>query len=253
MILDPLTLAFAAGAIVVGAFLQRVSGMGVGLVVSPALGFLIGPQVGIFATNIVTIVSAATLTVVRWRDIDWRRVAWILVAGIPGAFAGALLVRETPTAWLHIILGGSVFLALIVTFAARNLCERDGRSQLVVAGSLGGMLNCAAGVAGPVMAIYARRARWTHPSFGASLQPIFLGLGILSVVSKTMLNSIGGSGELPEWWYIPIVIALVFAGALAGKWASRRIAPAQAQIVSTVLAGTGALMVLARGILGLAA
>ncbi len=251
MILDPLVLCLAAAAIVTGAFLQRVSGMGVGLIVSPALGFLIGPQVGIFATNIVTIISAAFLTIVRWRDIDWRRVIWILVAGVPGAFAGALLVRETPTAWLQIILGGSVLLALILTFTVRRLKESDGKGHLIVVGSVGGMLNATAGVAGPVMVIYARMARWKHPSFGASLQPIFLGLGILSVGSKTLLNSVGTSGELPAWWYLFIVVALVTLGALVGRWASRRIEPARAQVLSTALAGLGALLVLVRGVIGL--
>lgn len=252
MILDLHIVLAAAAAVFTGAFLQRISGMGVGLVVGPALGFLIGPQVGVFATNVVTITSAAYLTVIRARDVDWRRAGWILLFAIPGAIAGALLVRETPTAWLQVILGGTILLALLLTFTRTSMARRDGIPVIGLVGAVGGMLNSAVGVAAPAMVIYSRSARWTHPSFGATLQPIFLGMGIMSVTAKTALGSLDTGQDLPAWWYLLIAFAMVIIGALAGSRAAAKVSPSRAQALSTILAGAGALLVLGRGLLALA-
>lgn len=225
--------------------------MGVGLVVSPALGFLIGPEIGIFATNVVTITSAAILTAVRWNDIEWRRVAWILASAIPGAACGAILVRELPSAWLQVILGSTILLAILITFTAKNPPRADGPVPLSVAGSIGGMLNTTAGIAAPAMVIYSRMARWRHPGFGASLQPVFLGMGLLSIFFKTLFGSLGSAGELPHMRYLTLVIAFVIIGARLGGWAAKRISASQAQTMSVTLASAGAVLVLIKGLAGL--
>ena len=69
----PLLLLVAAASVILGTVLQRVSGMGVGLVVSPTLALLLGPVAGVLLTNITTTVSAALIAITLWRDIDWRR------------------------------------------------------------------------------------------------------------------------------------------------------------------------------------
>ncbi len=48
---------FAPLAVVVGACLQRASGTGVGLAVSPVLAFLFGPGPGVLITNTTTMLS----------------------------------------------------------------------------------------------------------------------------------------------------------------------------------------------------
>lgn len=250
MILDPVTLCAAAAAIVAGSFLQRVSGMGVGLVVSPALGFLLGPHIGIYATNIVTITSAVILTWIRWKDIDWKRAAWIIGWAIPGSILGALLVRQLATSWLQIIVGATILVAIALTFGARNLKHGDGPVHRIVAGVVGGACNTAVGVAAPAMVIYSRKSRWTQPSFGATLQPIFLFMGIFSVTSKTVTRAVDPAG-LPAWWYLLIVIAMVLIGAGVGAVVAKKMSSESAQKIAITLATLGAVAVLVRGLLGL--
>ena len=247
-----MTMALAAAAIVTGSFLQRVSGMGVGLVVGPALGFLLGPQIGIYSTNVVTLFSALLLLIIRWNDIDWIRATWILVTGLPGALAGALLVKYMSTAWLEILVGGGILTAVMVTFLGKSAQSKDGPWRRAMTGIAGGALNATVGVAAAAMVLYARKAQWNHPSFGATLQPIFLGLGIYSVVSKSLFGAVEVGGQLPAWWYLFVAVAMVGIGATLGTFAARRISAHQAQKVSVFLAVAGSLVVLARGLITLA-
>lgn len=251
MILDPLTLILGCSAIALGSFLQRISGMGVGLIVSPALGFLLGPHIGIFATNIVTIVSASILTFVRWHDVDWPRVRWMVLSAIPGSFVGALLVRELSTAWLQAILGGTVLFAIALTFVRSRPLGPDTSLKRTMAGAAGGMLNTTVGVAAPAMVIYSRKTGWPHRSFAGSLQPMYVFMGTFSVTTKTVFGSIDVAGALPAWWYLFIVAVAVIGGAGAGTVAARTLDPHHAQNLTIILASCGAFAVLLRGLLAI--
>lgn len=251
MTLDLATTLLAAAAVLVGAFLQRVSGTGVGLVVSPTLALLIGPVAGVFATNIVTITSGLLLTIVRWHEIDWYRARWLIGWAIPGAAAGAVLVRELPAAWLQVVIGTTVVVALILTYIASEPRRTDGRPQLVTAGTIGGALNTACGVAAPAMVIYSRFAHWRQPSFGATMQPVFMSMGVLSVGFKTALGVVGGAQPLPAWWYLPAVIVVVLLGVWIGSIAAKRISAQAAQVVAVALSGLGGVSVLVRGLIAL--
>lgn len=250
MTIDPVLLTFGVLAIIVGSTLQRVSGAGVGLVVSPVLALLLGPTIGIFATNIVTIVSATMLMFVRWKEIEWRRAGLILLAAIPGSIAGALLVRELSSAWLSITIGVVILIGIAVSLSTGRAGTGAPRGAIGVAGFVGGMFNTTAGVGGPAVIVYARSVGWEHPRFGATLQPIFLGMGVLSVATKLALGASGFTGEVP-WWLLAVVIAAVGCGVLIGHLLARRVSAATAGKLVLGIAGAGGLVALVRGLLQL--
>lgn len=251
MPLEPHVIVLGLLAVFVGTCLQRVAGMGVGLIVGPALAVLIGPQEGILATNAITIGSAGILTMVRWREIQWRRVAWIVPAALPGAVAGAWLVGQITPALLQVVIGAMVLVAMLLTLTLPELRHSDGRPQLVVAGAVGGMLNSAVGIAAPAMVIHARRAHWRQPGFGASMQPVFFSMGLFSVVSKLSLHAITPRHALPHWWYLLLAWAVVGIGAVVAAPVAKRVAPSTAQWLAAVIAAVGALVVVVRGVIGL--
>ena len=247
MTLDPGILALAVIAIIVGSTLQRVSGAGVGLVVAPTLALLLGPSIGVLATNIVTIISATTLTVVRRREIDWRRAGIVLAAAVPGALAGALLVRELSAAWLQIIIGGVVLIALAVTLARVRGEGRAHPAGIGVAGAIGGLFNTTAGIAAPALVVFSRIDGWRQPGFGATLQPIFLGMGALSVAAKLLLGATGFAAAPPPWWTLLIAVGAVAVGVLLGRLAARRASPELAARLAMTIAALGGLVALVRG------
>lgn len=247
--LSAAALILAAAAILIGSTLQRLSGTGVGLVVTPVLSLILGPLTGVLMTNATTTVSGFTIMVSVRKRVQWKKSAVIIAAAIPGAVLGAYLVLVLPAAWLQIIIGSMVLLALILTVSTPRLPHTGYRKTLPVAGVIGGLLNTTAGVAAPAMVIAARLTRWDQRAFGASLQPIFMFMGLFSVVAKTMMGS--GVLTLPPWWVLPVVVALVLGGVLIGGALEKRVDPLRARTLALLLAGAGGIAAVIKGITAL--
>ena len=150
----------AAAAILVGSVLQRLSGTGVGLVVAPVLAILLGPAVGVLTTNATTTVSGFLIMLAVRRDVDWRRYGLIAGTAVLGSLPAAWLVATLPAPVLQVILGAVVLGALATTFGLPQLPRWSGPLPTVLAGAVGGFFNTTAGVAAPVMVIYAKLSQW---------------------------------------------------------------------------------------------
>ena len=252
MHLDVITILLAATSIVVGTTLQRVSGAGVGLVVAPTLALLLGPAIGVFATNCVTIVSATAMLIVRRREVEWRKAGWILLAAIPGVILGAILVRDLSAAILQISIGVIVMIALVVSLTSNRLNAERVPGSIGIAGAIGGLFNTTAGIAAPALVVYSRLANWKQPGFGATLQPIFLGMGAMSIVAKSLFGSTGFA-EAPEWWLVLIVLAAVIMGIRIGELLIPFVTPVTATWIALGVAGLSGVVAIIRGVLTLVA
>lgn len=245
------TTAIAAGvAILIGATLQRLSGTGVGLVVAPVLAVLIGPVAGILVTNATTVVSGVLILLSMRRDIEWRRYVGFLPGIIVGAVAASFVVRAAPVAWLQILIGGIVLLALATTFGLPDMPHIRSRALGPVTGAIGGFFNTCAGVAAPVMVINAKLTRWPQSAFAATMQPTFLTMGVLSVVSKITLGATT-LDELPPLWMFGGIVVVVVFGILIGTFLSARVSSRAARNTAITLAALGGAAALIRGLLAL--
>lgn len=244
---NPALWGFGALAIVVGACLQRIAGLGTGLVVAPVLSLLMGPVAGVLLTNITTTISGFLIMMTVFKRVEWRKAAEILAWAIPGAIAGALLVRITPAAWLTVIVGTVVLLALIGTFSLPKLPEAHGHWLTGIAGGLGGISNAIAGVAGPILVIYAALTRWEQRPFAATLQPIFFGMGFLSAASKFAFAGTS-VGDLSWALVIAGITAAVLLGIGIALVLERRVPASRARTLAILLAGLGAIAAIARGL-----
>lgn len=240
----------AVAAILVGSVLQRLSGTGVGLVVPPVLSLLLGPVAGVLMTNATTTVSGFTIMLSVRERVQWRRAGIVIVSALPGAVLGALLVLVLPAAWLQIGIGALVLFALGLTVATPRLPHVTSPAALPVAGVIGGLLNTTAGVAAPAMVIVSRLIRWEQRAFAASLQPIFMSMGLMSVIAKLALGATG-LPSLPPWWVIPLVVALVLGGVWIGARLESRVPATRARTLALVIAGLGGVAAVVKGILTL--
>ena len=245
----PVLLLVAAASVVLGTVLQRVSGMGVGLVVSPTLALLLGPVAGVLLTNITTTVSAALIAITLWRDIDWRRYVSLAPLIVVGSVPGALLVGAADRSWLEVVIGAALLGTLVFTALVR-IPQVGGRWPAAVAGTAGGFLNTAVGVAAPAMLVYAQATGWNQRSFAATLQPIFFTMGATSVITKVGLGAAPISG-LPPIGVIGLVVAMVPIGILRGGMGATRVSATVGRRVAVVVVTLGALTLLGRGIGGL--
>ncbi|HSP59869.1 MAG TPA: TSUP family transporter [Ornithinimicrobium sp.] len=250
MTLTASAIAFIVVATVVGATLQRVSGLGMGLVVAPLLAVLLGAAPGVLVANATTTVSAFLLTVAVRRAVEWRRALLIGLAAVPGAVLGALLVGALPGAALQVVVGAVVLLGLGTGWLVDHLGRLPHVRRWWVtpgAGLLGGMLNTIAGVAGPVMIVHSRLVRWGQAGFAATMQPVFMVMGGLSVLAKTFVAPV--TAWVPPWWLAVVVVGGVLVGIGLGGYLADRVSASAARRTATLVAALGGAAALVRGLL----
>jgi uncharacterized membrane protein YfcA len=232
--------------ILIGSCMQRVSGMGVGILGAPVLSLAMGPVEGVMVINVIAAVNASLSTWTQRRTVDWRKFALIGSVMVVGAVPGAWLITVVSPAVLRIIVGVLILLALAVTTVGRRYVpDATGRAPALVAGTVGGFTNTLAGVAGPVITVYAQASHWDQRTFAATLQPLFIVSGTLSFIIK-WLSGAGDIGSEP-WGIWPAALVAIVLGIAVGTRIARRIDRETAHRLALFLAATGAATVLVRG------
>ena len=241
--------AFGVGAAVaVGACLQRISGMGVGLIAAPVLSLLLGPIDGILLVNLLAVINAATNTWGMRAGVDWKKFAPIALALVIGVVPGTWVVANAPTNVLLVLVGALLLLALsVVTLGKRYVPRVEGAVPAALSGVIGGFMNTLAGVAGPAITVYAEAARWPQRVYAATLQPIFLVAGTLSFTVKVAAGAADVRGIEPALWVATLAALAVGIG--AGKRLAPRVPSTTAHKIALGLAFAGGATALVRGLL----
>lgn len=235
-------------AVAVGACLQRISGMGVGLIAAPVLSLLLGPVDGILLVNLLAVINAATNTWGMRADVDWKKFAPIALALIFGVVPGTWVVANAPTNVLLVLVGALLLLALsVVTLGKRYVPRVEGVVPAAASGVIGGFMNTLAGVAGPAITVYAVAARWPQRVYAATLQPIFLVAGTLSFTVKVFAGAADVTGIEPALWVATLAALVIGIG--AGKRLAPHVPPATAHRIALGLAFAGGVTALVRGLL----
>ncbi|MCZ2264727.1 TSUP family transporter, partial [Isoptericola sp. QY 916] len=113
-------------AILVGGALQRVTGMGFGLVAGPFIVLLVGPLEGVLFVNLAGAIASALILGRVARDVDWRRYAWLAVTSVVVMVPAALLLRDASRAALEVAVGALVVVAMTLAVVTTRL-RRGGR------------------------------------------------------------------------------------------------------------------------------
>jgi len=238
-------------AVVVGGVSQRVTGMGFALVTAPFLVLLLGPVGGVLVVNVCAAMTSSLILLRVRRDVAWRRFAVLGASAVVGIAPGAVLAQAAPSAWLELVVGVLVLLALAASLLARRAPVVTGAVPAVVTGLVAGAMNATAGVGGPAFSVYAVASRWPQRSFAATLQPLFITTGLVSFGSKVAIDP----SSLPPlaWWVWLGIAAALGAGVLLGDRAARHLSPRTARVGLLLVATTGAGTIAVRGALELLA
>ena len=169
------------------AVVQASTGLGFALVLSPAVFALLEPESAVVA---ITVLGLALNGLVLFGERRRPRVAWgevrpILVASIPGAVCGVLVLRALPKSVLQIAVGVAVIGAAALRARARREAAAptpgDPRARLAL-GFATGALSTSAGVDGPPIALWFAHRGLAPAEIRDSLSAAFLGLGIIAAV-----------------------------------------------------------------------
>ena len=234
-------------AIAVGSCMQRVSGMGVGLISGPILSLILGPVEGIMVLNILACINAGATTVMVRKNVIWPQVALLGSVLILGSVPAAFLIAAMDTAPLLILVGVSLLIALAVVTLGKNMVPAiTGRTPGLIAGVLGGFTNTLAGVAGPVFTVYFSAARWAQAHLAATMQPLFMLGGGISFTVKALVGAAAITSI--DWMVWPAGALGMGVGISLGSIIASKIEQAAARKFSLLVAAAGAAAAILRGL-----
>lgn len=239
-------------AVLTGAVLQRITGMGLGLVAGPVLSVALGPAAGVTVVNGLSVVNAANNAWAVRSRTDWRRFLYLAGGLLIGSLPAAFVVTAIDGPWLLVTVGLLVMSALGVTMlrTERLRVSEDARLPMLITGAAGGFLSTLVGIAAPAFTIYARITGWDYRSFVATLHPVILVANTLSFVVKIVVFGGIDVGEL-RWWIWAVALVVIFLGAWLGDRLNDRMSSEGMRTLATFLAFAGALTLLIQGVAGI--
>jgi uncharacterized membrane protein YfcA len=191
--------------VLVGAFVQAVVGLGVGLVTAPLVTILEPSLMPSLPLWFGVLVSGASLFGER-HHVDWSGLAWALPARVPGTLLGVWLVVVFSSRQLGVAVG--VMVLVTVGLSLRAVSVPITRGTLLLAGFTAGTAGTATSIGGPPLALLYQLRR---PAEVRSTLAVFFFAGtVLSVVGLAL------AGELP---LASVAVAAVVSPFLvAGIW-----------------------------------
>jgi uncharacterized protein len=147
---DPRVVAVLAATLVVGAAVQSLVGLGLGLVAAPVTMLLEPALMPDLMLWLAMLLPMGTL-LREHEEIDWRGLRWSISARAPGTVVGVALVAVFSTASLGVAVGLMVLLSVFLT--AKAVVVPVNRGTLVGAGFTSGITGTATSIGGPPLAI----------------------------------------------------------------------------------------------------
>ena len=202
--------ALVAFVLVVGATVQGLVGLGLGLVAAPVVTILdpsLMPELMLVLAALLPL-----LTLIGSHDeIDWGGLAWVLSARVPGTAVGVLVLALFTERHLGVAVALMVLLGVALTIRAVEVPVRP--ATLVVAGLVSGAAGTATSIGGPPVALlYQHRSPDQIRSTLAVLFTVGAGMSLAGIW-------LGGNFEVRL-----LLLALLLTPCLAvGAWAGGRL------------------------------
>ena len=178
--LTPLGAIWMAAAVLVAAFVRGYSGFGFSALVIAASSLVMNPLHFVFAV----VLAEAVMTLQSWRglgrEVDWRRVRWLMLGAAVGMPLGVAALTQMPEDWARALVSGYVLVMCLVLLAGWRMRAEAGRAPTLGVGVVSGLAN-APGMGGlPVAAFFAAQPM-AAPVFRATLVAYFPLLDIYSI------------------------------------------------------------------------
>ncbi len=213
-----------------GAFVQRATGLGYGLVVAPALFAVLEPRQALYAVLLSALVLNALMLVGSRPVVRTRAAGTVLLWAVPGFVAGAALVGHISRSDLQVAVGFAVVAAVLVRAWHPGVVAAGGRRSLVRAGAgLGaGLLTTTISANGPPLALWLDAEGAHGRELRDTLQVLFAACNLAGVAALA-------GHQLPRS-HTMAVTALLLPGLVAGLIAGRHVAPRLSPVTARRLA-----------------
>ncbi|MGC0423190.1 TSUP family transporter [Embleya sp. AB8] len=238
---DAWTVALLMGGIVLlGASVQRLTGMGFALVAAPGLVLLLGPAQGVVLCNGGAGVISAIGLAASWRRVRLAAMLPLVIAAACTVPLGSWVAARLPEPWLLAGIGAAVCVAVVFVMRGVRVPALRARRGAVAAGAASGFMNSSAGVGGPAVSLYALNAGWTAAEFVPNAQFYGVVVNAFSLAAKPLPHLTAQS-------WTTITTALI-SGAAIGQFLAAHTNEHQAKRAVQWLALAGGATTLAKGL-----
>jgi len=195
--------------VMLGAYVQAVVGLGLGLLSAPVVALVEPSLVPVLTLWLALLISGLNL-LGEHEHVDWRSTAWSLPARVPGTVIGAWLVATFTEQQIGVALAVMVLLAVALSVHTVDVPVTP--VTLATAGLVAGATGTATSIGGPPIALLYQR---TEPRVARATMSVFFFVGvILSLVGLAVSGSLGRE---------PSLLALALApGVVVGYVVGRR-------------------------------
>ncbi|GAA1996024.1 sulfite exporter TauE/SafE family protein [Microbacterium ulmi] len=158
------------------------------------------------------------------RSANWRALVRLAPAVVAGVLLGVWFLAFAQDEWVKRVIGIILLGVIAVTLLRRRLqgLVTDAEPHRLAAatyGTLGGFTTMVANAAGPVMSMYFLAARFPVKEFLGTVAWFFALVNVSKVPFSLGLGLITVPGLLIDAVLVPLVVA----GALAGRWLAGRL------------------------------
>ncbi|GAA4679187.1 sulfite exporter TauE/SafE family protein [Streptomyces chumphonensis] len=228
------------GVVFSGAAVQRLAGIGFGLVAAPFLVLLVGPMDGVSTANCAGVAISGLGLLATWRGVRLRSMVPLVAAAAVTVPLGAVTARALPEPVLLTGMGALLSLLVLLLVRGVRLPALRGTAGAVTAGAASGFMNSSAGLGGPAVSLYAVNAGWSARAFVPNAQFYGLVVNVFSIAAKGPPALSGGA------WLV--AGATLGAGLVVGHLVAARTPEGRARRVILALALGGGLVTLAKGL-----
>ncbi len=187
-------IAWVAGVILLGTFVQGLTGFGLALVSVPLLSLMLDVKVAVPLAGLFGWLVTFPLVHRMRQHVKWKTALLMVIGSLPGSWLGASLLRFMPARYILIAMGLVLVASSLHALRKRGAVLAGELSGVfpVGAGFLSGTLGASVGEPGPPAIAYTSLQPWTSDQVKGTLLCFFMLQMIGAIIgfwSKELLSA----------------------------------------------------------------
>lgn len=201
----------AALIVLVGSFVQSVTGFGLAVVTAPLLLLLSAEYIPAPITVVALVLSIVNVMYYR-HALELRGLMYALLGRIPGSICGGVILLALSPSETSLFIGVLVLVAVAISLFPVRIEPTNGR--MTVAGFLSGIFGTSSSIGGPPLALLLQHQ--AANSIRANLSAFFVVSSIMSLMVQWYVDRF-------TWQHVELSLPLLPA-AFIGFWLSTKVA-----------------------------
>lgn len=197
-----------------------ISGFGSSVLIVPLAIAFVGNKNALALTGFLFIASSSIKLLLFRKSIDWRLLWKMGPVAVASTLIGAYLNSRSDSRWANLTMAIALIAFAVVSFVTKKKTQLEPSNRnLLIGGAASGFLTGFIGTGGAVRGATLAGFGLSKDVFVATSAAIDLG----GDIGRTVVYLAEQYLERRYLWYIPLLLALAYAGNVAGKLILNRI------------------------------